>query len=199
MGMEAEKASTSLEEQSPDRETFEFVEKTAGIIFDASAQHFDSIKAIIEQQTDPDEDGEADTVDLLEEAGVSRTLSPYVHTYTLLIMARDNAELLIKEAERSGRSHGAIIDQLETMGFDRDTAITIFRVAHYNATGELSYYADHRKIGWKHVLRATVMFVIAGIAYYGDAEAFIFYIPLTLGLLMTGLAFYRFINAARMP
>ena len=197
MGMEAEKASASLEDQSPDRETFEFVEKTADIIFEASAQHFDRIKTIIDQDTEQD-DGEAATLTLLEKAGVSKSLGPYVHIYILLILARDNAEFLIKEAERSGISHSTIISQLETMGFDRDTAITIFRVAHYNATGELSYYADHGKIAWKHVLRATVMFVIAGLAYYGDAQAFIFYIPLTLGLLMSGLAFYRFSQAARM-
>lgn len=197
MGMEDQKASEALEGQSPDRDTFEFVDKTASIIFEAFEQHMVELKRLSEEHAKDEDGGEGAVVAFLVNQGTSEKLGPYIHTYTLLIMARENAEILIREAERNGMSEGKIIRQLQEMGFDRSTAMTIYRVAYHNEKGELTQYADHRSIAWKHVLRALALFVLAAVAFLGGSEGFIFTILLTFGILLTGLAIYRFSLAGR--
>ena len=192
MGMEEGKASEALEGQSPDRDTFEFVEKTAAIIFKAFEEHNEKLRQLCEDNSEQEKGGEAAVVAYLTAQGISEKLGPYIHTYTLLIMARHNTELLIREAERTGISERQIIDQMQQMGFDRTTAITIYRVAYHHEKGELSTFGDHQRKARKHFLRALAMFVLAAVAFFGGSEGFIFIVLLSLGILSTSLAVYRF-------
>lgn len=192
INLEEKEILAQLKEEALDEKTIRFIMETGEMVANETQKHFEAIVAKIEE-TDEEEDPEPLIKNYLEGEGINQELTEYIYTFVLLLVSKANAQTIIEEGQRAGKTAGQIKADIVASGQDEETVDTVYELA-LMSMGSASNrpYEGYKKMGSKHAIRSIFWIGIGAISYVWDAENYFPYLAFGIGILFLGLSIYRY-------